>query len=311
MELKTCSKCEEIKPLEEFNKHSDSRDGRAWACKVCQMAYRRAYYQENKESIAKKNKAYREENKEYYAKKNKAYREENKELLSEQIKRWYQQNREATLKQQEVYKRENKEAITKYKKAYRKENKEVIAKKMKAYREENKEAIAEYHKAYQQDNKEELAEYKKTYYEGNKEAILEQKKAYYQKNKESIAKYNKVYMRDLRRNDPTVRLLGNMRNGMYLCLKGKIKKSHTLDYVGKNSEELMAYLEVKFTKGMTRENYGEWHLDHIRPLSSFGFDEHEVGSQEFEKLLYKAWNFKNLQPLWAKDNLIKGNKYES
>ena len=206
-----------------------------------------------------------------------------------------------------AYTQENKETF----KAYYRDNKDSILKQVKAYQQENKEAIAEYHKAYQQDNKEELAEYKKTYYEGNKEAILEQKKAYYQKNKESIAKYNKVYMRDLRRNDPTVRLLGNMRNGMYLCLKGKIKKSHTLDYVGKNSEELMAYLEVKFTKGMTRENYGEWHLDHIRPLSSFGFDEHEVGSQEFEKLLYKAWNFKNLQPLWAKDNLIKGNKYES
>lgn len=169
----------------------------------------------------------------------------------------------------------------------------------------------EYRANYYQRNREFCLGQAKDYYEKNKDVITAYKKDYSEKNKESIAKYKCGWIRDHRRNDPTFRLLANMRTRMWNSLKGNIKNSQTLDYVGKNSEELMAYLEVKFTKGMTRENYGKWELDHIRPLSSFPFNEHEAGSQEFEKLLHEAWSFKNLQPLWAKDNLIKGDKYES
>jgi hypothetical protein len=54
---------------------------------------------------------------------------------------------------------------------------------------------------------------------------------------------------------------------------------------------------------MTWDNYGiyGWHIDHIRPLSSFDL------SQEEEIKL--AFNFLNTQPLWAKDNLKKSNKW--
>jgi hypothetical protein len=53
---------------------------------------------------------------------------------------------------------------------------------------------------------------------------------------------------------------------------------------------------------MTWENYcfDVWHIDHIKPVSSFDLTLPE------EQL--KAFNFKNLQPLWAKENLEKGSK---
>ena len=53
---------------------------------------------------------------------------------------------------------------------------------------------------------------------------------------------------------------------------------------------------------MTWDNYGEWHVDHIIPMSSFEFE--SVEDREFKI----CWSLKNLQPLWGLDNLIKGSK---
>ena len=64
--------------------------------------------------------------------------------------------------------------------------------------------------------------------------------------------------------------------------------------------ELKIYLESKFSNGMTWENMGEWHIDHIKPCYSFDLTD--------EKQQMECFHFTNLQPLWAKDNLSK-NKY--
>ena len=50
------------------------------------------------------------------------------------------------------------------------------------------------------------------------------------------------------------------------------------------------------------DNYGKWHIDHIKPISSFNIN--GINSDDFKK----CWSLNNLQPLWAKDNLQKGNK---
>jgi len=58
------------------------------------------------------------------------------------------------------------------------------------------------------------------------------------------------------------------------------------------------YIEKQFTKGMSWKNHGEWHIDHIIPLSS----------AKTEKELYELCHYTNLQPLWKTDNLSKNNK---
>jgi hypothetical protein len=62
--------------------------------------------------------------------------------------------------------------------------------------------------------------------------------------------------------------------------------------------ELKEYIESLFIEGMSWENYGDWHIDHIIPVSSYNP----------ETSIDVVNSIKNLQPLWAFDNLSKGNK---
>ena len=143
------------------------------------------------------------------------------------------------------------------------------------------------------------------YYKENPEKISAHKKKYRKENREEILTQRKKYLKRRRKEDPIFRLLANMRCGMSLCLSGKQKNSHTFDYIGLTTKELMDYFEGQFTEGMTRENYGEWHVDHIRPLASFDFT-----GPDKEEQLHVAWSYTNLQPLWASDNISKGARYE-
>jgi len=72
-----------------------------------------------------------------------------------------------------------------------------------------------------------------------------------------------------------------------------------LEYLGCTIEEFIAHIEGEFVDGMTWENHGEWHIDHIKPLGAKGLTEEEI----IERL-----EFTNTQPLWAFDNRTKGNK---
>lgn len=79
------------------------------------------------------------------------------------------------------------------------------------------------------------------------------------------------------------------------------KSARTIELLGCPVWRLKFYLAVLFDPGMTWENHGEWHIDHIRPCKSFDLSD---PSQQRE-----CFHYSNLQPLWAPDNLIKGDKY--
>lgn len=66
----------------------------------------------------------------------------------------------------------------------------------------------------------------------------------------------------------------------------------------KKCKQLKKHLEIKFTKGMSWENYGKWHVDHIKPCAKFDL------TKESEQR--KCFHYTNLQPLWAIDNFKKG-----
>jgi hypothetical protein len=195
-------------------------------------------------------------------------------------------------------------------KKYRENNKEKIAENNRRWNEKNRK---EYSKQYRKDNLEKCLKreaescerrreqgYFKKYHEDNKEKRNKQIREHYQKNKEAILAHKKEYKRNKYRTDPAYRVKVNLRGRFNRALKRNTKSASVLTLIGCSIQELQAYLGEKFTDGMTWENYGEWHIDHIKPCASFDLSD--------PKQQQECFHYTNLQPLWAEDNLKKGDK---
>lgn len=160
----------------------------------------------------------------------------------------------------------------------------------KRYYENNKKTLSDYHKEWSKENRDDLREYHSTWRE---------------ENKEHVNTYKREYQRKKCAEDPRYRLAARTRTAVWTCLKeaNVAKYRSTFDLLGYTLSELINHLEPLFASGMTWENYGEWHVDHKRPMSSFKFESHD--DSEFKE----CWALSNLQPLWGPDNLSKGPRY--
>ena len=187
----------------------------------------------------------------------------------------------------------NKEKISAQQKEYYLNNKE----KKSEYHLKNKEKIKEYNKEYHLKNKEKILEYSKEYYLKNKKKLLEQIKQYQLKNREKINNRQK----NRRKTDPNYKLVDCLRRRLNHAIKGTSKSKSTLKLLGCTIEQFWIHLEKQFQPGMTRDNHGEYHIDHIRPCSSFDLTD--------PKQQAKCFHYTNLQPLWAKENISKGAKW--
>jgi len=86
-----------------------------------------------------------------------------------------------------------------------------------------------------------------------------------------------------------------------------IKKTNTLNLLGAQSwEQIQHYIESQFLEGMFWDNHGEWHIDHHKPVDWF-IKNKDLTKEEVQK---ECFNYLNLRPLWAIDNLKKSNKWE-
>ena len=73
-----------------------------------------------------------------------------------------------------------------------------------------------------------------------------------------------------------------------------------MELIGCSVEELKQHLESQFRDGMSWENYGTtWHIDHIIPCTAF-----DMTDEEQQRTCF---NYKNLQPLLAEENLLKND----
>jgi len=106
--------------------------------------------------------------------------------------------------------------------------------------------------------------------------------------------------RERRKTDINFRLLGSLRGRIKDAITRGDRSAHTKELLGCSVEELKTWLAGWFAPGMTWENYGEWHIDHHRPCASF-----DLSDPAQQRLCF---NYLNLRPLWAKDNMSKGAK---
>jgi hypothetical protein len=188
----------------------------------------------------------------------------------------------------------------------KKYRKEYSQKRQSNLTDQDKELIKLKRLEYYRKNKAAIDEKKRIYIASNLDAVKIRKKNYYLKNKERLINYSREYNRNKYQQDKHYKLKMNIKSRINLLLKKQhAKKSNrTLELLGCDLETLMIHLESKFSEGMSWENHGlyGWHIDHIIPCSHFDLTDFEQQK--------RCFHYTNLQPLWAKDNLVKSDKYD-
>jgi hypothetical protein len=122
-----------------------------------------------------------------------------------------------------------------------------------------------------------------------------------QEHKGYFSEYRYEYERERLDSDIQFKMTKYLRNRMRGALRRNQKSGSAVHDLGCSIEDLKLWLENQFQPGMTWENYGkEWQIDHIIPLSSVDLSD--------RKQFLKVCNWFNLQPLWAHENISKGDK---
>ncbi len=216
--------------------------------------------------------------------------------------------KECCIKKDKEWREKNIDRHKETDKEYYKENRERILKNCEEYRKTiPQEVKKEYRKNYYAENVEKSKAYNKKYYKENKDKIIERnnKPENKQRHRKSLNRRNKE-RRAAR--DIQFILSVNIRARIRDALNGKTKPTSIAKALGCSIEELKLYLEAQFYDNketgekMTWENYGlyGWYIDHIIHISYFNLT--------IKELYLKACVYTNLQPLWAKENLSKGDK---
>lgn len=156
---------------------------------------------------------------------------------------------------------------------------------------------------WQINNKEKVNKTKHCWIVNNKEKVKKINLRWREKNPE---KYREVKQQTYKKmcDMPGGKLNHRIRTAIGRSLFGNKKRYHWEDLVDYMVADLKSHLEKRFLPGMTWGNYGLWHIDHKVPISVFNFEKPE--HLDFRK----CWALKNLNPLWAKDNLSKHNKLD-
>lgn len=277
--VQTCYRCKVEKP--KTTEYFEKQNGKYFSwCRDCKRQYGNQFYHKNKERINEKR---REERRKLNP----------KEVIPEGFKRCSccKELKEAT----NVFFAKNsrtKDGFSFRCKECR--NREEYHKKT----EEVKQKRKEYYGA----NKEKVIAHTKKYKERHPEWYKKQNRKYYLENKEKIVATSKKNHYKRISEDVSFKILQRCRTRLYNAVKGHVKSKRTKELLGCSVEHLMNHLEAQFKEGMTWDNYGEWHIDHIKPCAMFDFSK-----EEHQKACF---HYTNLQPLWAVENIRKSDKYE-
>lgn len=156
-------------------------------------------------------------------------------------------------------------------------------------------------KEYGAKNKQRINARSKAWREANPERVKEKIKRWHKEHRERVRELSREsWQRASKERKLAKRISGSIK----LSLHGQTKSKAIFEKLGYTVEQLKEHISSQFKEGMSWDNHGEWHIDHITPQSWLPFD-----SIEDENFL-KCWSLSNLQPLWAKDNISKQDRYE-
>lgn len=184
-------------------------------------------------------------------------------------------------------------------KKWRSENPEKVRETKRRWKDKN----LEKERRWWAENPEKARGYARKWRAKNAENIRKAEKRWRAENherfKEICRRAKKKYL-----STPKRKLHKTISGGVYKSLNGSKAGRSWEGLVGYTVNDLKKRLERLFQPGMSWDNYGQWHVDHIIPMSAFNFK--TSSDTDFKK----CWALKNLQPMWAKDNIKKSNKLD-
>lgn len=211
------------------------------------------------------------------------HRSKNAESVRERARQKYRDDPSIAAAYSAKYRQKNIEKILAREKLIRADKKEVFRLKARQRMERDRAAHNEKSRAWRKANPEKAAAYTANWVSRNRDKV-------------NRAALNRIQ-------SPRGKLNNAVRSGVHRGLKRGAKgRVRTFSLLGYSIAELMAHLEAMFQDGMTWENYGAWHIDHVIPISVFNFD------SPLDIDFKRAWDLSNLRPLWAKDNRVKHAK---
>jgi hypothetical protein len=172
-------------------------------------------------------------------------------------------------------------------------------------------------RAHQKQNADKYRKAAREYYASHKIHAKARMKAWESKNRERVnvthrlwglrnpdkVKSHQESTNKIRRGSPKGQINARMAAAVRRTLRSDARNGHGWEkLVGYTVVQLKNHLEKQFLPGMTWENRKLWDIDHIIPLSAFNFQSPE--NIDFKK----AWDLKNLRPLWRFDNRSKGSR---
>lgn len=177
------------------------------------------------------------------------------------------------------YARLNKDKKSEYDRLYR--QRPEVKDRIRKYRIENKEKLRQQQQEWKRQNPDKVRRNSEKDRKNRKEKIINYMREYQTRRHVKIKHA----------------LTDRIRNELHGYLKDK--KHKTIDYLGCLIPDFILYLESKFQKGQTWNNYGKngWHIDHIIPCNSF-----DLSKEEEQK---KCFHYSNLQPLWATTEIAR------
>ena len=157
-------------------------------------------------------------------------------------------------------------------------------------------------KRYYKKNKEKRLNYFKKWAKENRDDLREYHSEWRDKNRENLRKRAREYDKRKRGTDPFYKFSQNIRTAIWQSLKDRTDTKYVgvLRNMNFSIDELINHIEKQFTEQMVWGNYGEWHVDHIKPISLFYFTSYD--DAQFKE----CWDLSNLRPMWATTRVING-----